>query len=323
MAAEDQQPIGSGFGAKTPASEVIAGADLSGKNAIVTGGYSGIGVETVRALASAGAKVTVPARDRAKAERELGGVAGDIEIADVDLADLATVKRFSDDYEATSRPLHLLINNAGIMACPEARVGPGWESQFGVNHLGHFAMTLGLVPALRRAQGGRLVALSSTAHIVTDIRWDDPHFRANDYDKWQAYGQAKTANALFALGADARGEADGIRAFSVHPGGIFTPLQRHIPDEEMVAMGWKNADGTIPDRVAAMFKTPEQGASTTVWAATSAQLEGRGGLYCENCDVAQLATPESQRWEHVRAWACDPEGAERLWAMSEKMLAEA
>ncbi|MEZ5984965.1 MAG: SDR family NAD(P)-dependent oxidoreductase [Hyphomonas sp.] len=323
MAAEDQAPIGSGFHAKSTAAEVIAGIDLSGKNAVVTGGYSGIGLETVRALASAGARVTVPARRLDTAEAALAHVAGDIEIAAMDLADLASIEKFTREYDETGRGLDILINNAGIMACPLARVGPGWESQFGVNHLGHMAMSLALAPAMQRTEGARLVALSSTGHIRSDIIWDDPNYLERPYDKWEAYGQAKTADALFALGVDRRGRDIGIRAFSVHPGGIFTPLQRHLPEEEMVALGWKAPDGSIPPMVQAMFKTPEQGASTTVWAATSPQLNGRGGVYCEDCDIARLATEDSQRWEHVRPWACDDERAERLWAMSEKMLTDA
>ncbi|MEO1475508.1 MAG: oxidoreductase, partial [Pseudomonadota bacterium] len=141
-------------------------------------------------------------------------------------------------------------------------------------------------------------------------------------DKWIAYGSAKSANALFALAVDHKAKEFGVRGFSVHPGGIFTPLQRHLPDEEMVALGWKNPDGTIPEMVQMMFKTPEQGASTATWAATSPKLEGKGGVYCEDCDVAKLATPDSQRWEHAREWICDDEKADRLWDMSEKMLAE-
>ena len=321
MAAQDQKPIGSGYGAKTEAADIVDGVDLSGKNVIVTGGYSGIGLETVRALAGAGASITVPARDRAKAEAALADIPGDVTIADMDLADVDSVRAFADAFVGSGKPLHMLINNAGIMACPEARVGPGWESQFGVNHLGHMALTVALLPALRKAGGARVVALSSTAHIIGGIDWDDPHFESRDYDKWQAYGQAKTANALFALELDARERDNGIRAFSVHPGGIFTPLQRHLPEEEMVAMGWKNADGTIPPAVAALFKSPEQGASTTVWAATSAQLDGMGGVYCEDCDIARLGDENSQRWEHVRTWACDPDQAARLWQASEAMLA--
>ena len=323
MAAEHQKPIGSGFGAKTPAAEVVQGLDLSGKNVIVTGGYSGIGIETVRALASVGANVTVPARRPDAAKAELETVEGDIEVAALDLGDLATVKAFANDYVSSGRALHILINNAGIMACPLARVGPGWESQFGICHLGHMALALGLLPALQKADGARMVALSSTAHIRGDVNWDDPNYETSDYDKWAAYAQAKSANALFALGADRRWDQYGITAFSVHPGGIFTPLQRHLTVEEMAAMGWMNPDGTVPDAVKAMFKTPEQGASTSTWAATSAQLEGRGGEYCEDCDIAQLAGPDSQRWHHAREWICDEDKADRLWAMSETMLASA
>ncbi|WP_300390156.1 oxidoreductase [Henriciella sp.] len=323
MAAADQQPIGSGFGAKTPASEVLKGRDLTGVNAVVTGGYSGIGLEMVRALAGAGADVTVPARRLDAAKDALADMPKDITVAEMDLADLDSVKRFAGDYVGSEAPLHILINNAGIMANPLTRVGPGWESQFAVNHLGHMTLVLGLEPALKRAEGARVVALSSTAHILTDVHWDDPHFREHDYDKWQAYGQSKSADALFANGLNRKWGEHGVKAFSAHPGGIFTDLQRHLPDEEMVQLGWKNPDGTIPEQVQKMFKTPEQGASTAVWAATSPQLEERGGEYCENCDIAQLADENSQRWEHAREWICDEEKADRLWEMSEKMLSEA
>ncbi len=323
MAASDQNPIGSGFGSRSTAADVIRDVTLSGRNAIVTGGYSGIGIETVRALASAGANVTVPARRPDVAKAALAAIKGEIETAAMDLADLASVRRFANDYVASGRPLDILINNAGVMACPLARVGPGWESQFGINHLGHMAMTMGLAAALNRASSPRVVALSSTGHVRSGILWDDPTYQTRAYDKWEAYGQAKSANALFALEMDKRGRETGLRAFSVHPGGIFTPLQRHLTDEEMVALGWKAADGTIPERVKAMFKTPEGGAATAVWAATSPQLEGKGGVYCEDCDIAPLATDASQRWEHCRSWICDDEGAARLWAMSENMLSAA
>lgn len=323
MAAADQVPVDSGFHAKSTAREVVAGIDLSGKNVIVTGGYSGIGLETVRALAGAGARVTVPARRVDAASAALADVAGEIEIAAMDLGDVASVRSFADQYLETDRPLHILINNAGIMATPFGRVGKGWETQFGTNHLGHMALALKLAPALQAAEGARVVALSSTGHVRSDVIWDDPNYEKRTYDKWEAYGQAKSANALFALGVDRLGRDVGVRAFSVHPGGIFTPLQRHLSDEEMAALGWKNADGTIPPAVQAMFKTPEQGASTTVWAATSPKLAGKGGVYCEDCNIAKPATPESQRWEHAREWIMDDARAERLWAMSEKMLADA
>ncbi|PCI59617.1 MAG: oxidoreductase [Kordiimonadales bacterium] len=318
----DQRPLGSRFHAKSTAQEVLDGLDLSGKNIIVTGGYSGIGFETVRALVGAGAHVTVPARRPDVAKAALADISDKIVVAEMDLSDLSSVTRFATHWINTGKPLHILINNAGIMACAESKIGLGWENQFGTNHLGHMALTTALLPSLRQASGARVIALSSTAHAITDVFWEDPHFENTPYEKWAAYGQAKTANALFALALDEREKASGIRAFSVHPGGIMTPLQRHLSDEEMVALGWKNADGTVPEQVQKMFKTTEQGASTTVWAATSRSLDGKGGLYCENCDIAQLATEDSKRWEHVRPWACDSERAEKLWAMSEKMLAD-
>lgn len=322
MAATDQVPVGSGFHAKSTASEVVDGMNLSGKHAIVTGGYSGIGLETVRALAGAGATVTVPARRPDAARDALAGIGG-VSVAAMDLADLASVRKFAQDYTSTHPKLHILINNAGIMACPLARVGPGWEAQFGTNHLGHFALYQGLLPSLRAASGARVVALSSTGHVRSDVIWDDPNYQSRAYDKWEAYGQSKSSNALFALGVDLREKGNGIRGFSVHPGGIFTNLQRHLPDEEMVALGWKSPDGGIPDMIKAMFKTPEQGASTTVWAATAPKLDGKGGVYCEDCDIARAATPESKRWEHARAWISDDAHAEKLWAMSDTFLATA
>ncbi len=323
MSKETQKPIGSGFGAKTPAADVVKGMDLSGKNVVVTGGYSGIGIEEVRALAGVGAHVTVPARRPDVAKQELASVEGTVEVASMDLADIGSVRKFARDYVESGRALDILINNAGIMACPLSRVGPGWESQFGVNHLGHMALAVGLLPALQKAETSRLVALSSTAHIRGDVNWDDPNYETSEYDKWDAYAQAKSANALFALGADRRWDEYGVTAFGVHPGGIFTPLQRHLTVEEMAAMGWMNPDGTVPPQIQAMFKTPEQGASTATWAATSPQLEGYGGEYCEDCDIAQLAGPDSQRWQHAREWICDEVKADRLWDMSEKMLATA
>jgi NAD(P)-dependent dehydrogenase (short-subunit alcohol dehydrogenase family) len=322
VAADQQRPIGSGFSRRSTAREVLAGVDLSGRNYIVTGGYSGIGIETVRALRDAGAGVTVPARSPERAREVLADVPG-VEVAAMDLADLTSVRAFARSWLDSGRALHGLVNNAGIMASPLARVGPGWESQFAICHLGHFELARALGPALKAAGGARVVALSSTAHAISDVHWDDPHFLVHDYDKWQAYGQAKTADALFALGLDLRWRDEGVRAFSVHPGGIFTPLQRHLGDEEMVALGWKNPDGSLPPHVAALFKSPEQGAATTIWALTSPLLDGKGGLYCEDCDVARLADQESQRWEHVRPWAVSDESAERLWTMSEAMIADA
>lgn len=316
-----QQPIGSGFGHGSTTTDVLRGIDLHDKNFIVTGGYSGIGLESVRALAAAGAHVIVPARNRKKAEAALADMPGDVIIADMDLGKLNSVRKFTEDFNSEYKALHGLINNAGIMACPLTRIGNDWESQFATCHIGHFELTRGLERVLKNTEGARVVALSSTAHAICDVHWDDPHFHTHAYDKWQAYGSAKSANAIFALGVDERWQGEDVRAFSVHPGGIFTPLQRHLTDEEMVVLGWKNADGSVPPAVAAMFKNTEQGGATAVWAATSPSLNDMGGLYCEDCDIAQAATEESQRYHHAREWIGDVGNAHRLWEMTERMIA--
>jgi len=309
-----QVPLGSGFGPRTTAAEAIDGIDLTGKYAIVTGGYSGLGIEVVRALTAAGASVTVPAR-RPEVARDALAEAGleDVEVDAMDLADQDSVKAFADRCRESGRPLDLLINNAAVMAAPLTRVGPGWESQFATNHLGHFTLTNLLWPLLAAADGARVVELSSTGHKLSPIRFDDLHFE-HGYDKWVAYGQAKTANSLFAVELDARGSGDGVRAFAVHPGGIMTPLQRHLPREEMIAAGWMDADGNVDDR----FKTPEQGAATTVWAATSPLLDGKGGVYLEDVDIASPTDPASPsaRIRGVDAHAIDREAAARLWEVS-------
>lgn len=316
----EQKPIGSGFGHRSTASDVLENIDLHGKTFIVTGGYSGIGIESVRALAAAGANVIVPARNPEKAESNLASVVGEIAIADMDLGDLNSVSKFTREFNSSYSHLDGLINNAGIMACPLMRIGKDWESQFATCHIGHFQLTLGLETLLKKTEGARVVALSSTAHAICDVHWHDPHFHSQNYDKWQAYGSAKSANALFALGVDERWQADGVRAFSVHPGGIFTPLQRHLTEEEMVILGWKNEDGTQPPAVKALFKNTEQGGATAVWAATNSMLSGLGGLYCEDCDIAQAATEDSQRYHHARDWIGNVENAERLWEMTEGMI---
>ncbi|MGW5263038.1 SDR family NAD(P)-dependent oxidoreductase [Microbispora sp. NPDC004025] len=306
-----QHRIGSGFGPRTTAREVLAGIDLSGRTALVTGGYSGLGLETTRALSSAGAQVIVPARRPAAAKEALRDIPR-TETHELDLADLRSVRVFAETLVETGRTIDLVVANAGIMACPETRVGPGWEAQFAVNHLGHFALVNHLRPAL--ADGGaRVVSVSSGAHFGSGIRWNDIHFR-DGYDKWLAYGQSKTANILFAVHLDALGAAAGIRAFSLHPGSILTPLQRHIPRAEQVALGWISPGGTPAED----FKTPEQGAATTVWAATSPLLEGHGGVYCEDCDVAEVATGDTAGGR-VAPWAVDPGEAARLWDLSAEL----
>ncbi len=325
MAISDQVPTNSGFAARTDGAEVLAELDVAGKTAIVTGGYSGIGLETVRALAGKDMAVIVPVRSPRKAAETLAAVEGRVKTVPLDLADLASIRRFGESMVVELDRLDLLVNNAGIMACPEMRVGPGWESQFGVNHMGHFALTKTLMPLIENTAGSRVVALSSTAHKLTDIRWDDIQFERDAYDKWQAYGQAKTANALFANALSRRLADKGSLAFAVHPGGIFTPLQRHLPQEEMVALGWLDESGEPTDLAKAGFKTPAQGCSTTLWAATSSNLEGKPGVYCEDCDIAAPTDPESPmaRYRGVDAHACDDESAERLWEVSEALLAAA
>lgn len=313
-----QAAINSGFDKDSSASEVIAGIDLTGKLAVVTGGYSGLGLETTRALAAAGASVLVPARRPEHARAELAALAdlpGSIEVDALDLGDLASVKAFAQRFIDSGKSIDILINNAAIMACPETRLAQDWEAQFATNHLGHFAMTLLLYPALAANGGARVVSLSSTGHKLSPIRWDDVMFTRDDYNKWIAYGQAKTANSLFAVELDARGQKDKVRAFAVHPGGIMTPLQRHLPKEEMIALGWIDEAGTVN----AIFKDTEQGAATTVWAATAPGLEGLGGVYCEDCDIADCTVPGSDtaRYQGVDAHAVDAEEARKLWALSE------
>ncbi|MFJ4168312.1 SDR family NAD(P)-dependent oxidoreductase [Paenarthrobacter sp. NPDC089714] len=309
-----QHHLGSGFGHYSTAAEVISGIDLSGKSAIVTGGYSGLGLETVRALVSAGAQVTVPARrvEHARSVLAEAGLDG-VSVAPLDLADQESVKAFATHYLAEHPSLDILVNNAAVMASPEQRVGPGWEAQFATNHLGHYTLVNLLWPALAAAGAARVISLSSTGHKLSPIRFEDMDF-AGGYDKWQAYGQAKTANALFAVELDRLGRAFGVRAFAVHPGGIMTELQRHLPREEMVAAGWMDAEGNLREG----FKTPEQGAATSVWAATSPLLAGKGGVYCEDCDVAEPTDHQSPlaRYQGVDAHAVDRDAARTLWERS-------
>ncbi|MET7676898.1 SDR family NAD(P)-dependent oxidoreductase, partial [Streptomyces seoulensis] len=296
MSTPAQHKIGSGFGADSTADDVLRGIDLTGKLAIVTGGYSGLGLETTRALAKAGAHVVVPARRPDAAREALAGIE-DVEVDELDLGDLDSVRGFAERFLASGRSIDFLIDNAGIMACPETRVGPGWETQFATNHLGHYALANRLWPALAAGDGARVVSVSSRGHHLSPVRWDDVQW-TEGYDKWQAYGQAKTANALFALQLDTLGRDSGVRAFSLHPGGIMTPLQRHLPKEEMVERGWIDEQGNPLNP--AGFKTPEQGAATQVWAATSPRLDGLGGLYLEDCDVAE----PSCSWTSPRSTGC-------------------
>jgi NAD(P)-dependent dehydrogenase (short-subunit alcohol dehydrogenase family) len=314
-----QAPIGSGFGAATTAAEVIRGLDLRGKLAVVTGGYAGIGLETVRALCSAGANVIVPARDRAKAEKALASIPR-VTLETLDLMDPWSIDGFANRFLATNDALHVLINNAGIMASPLVRDVRGYEAQFSTNHLGHFHLTCRLWPALRKARGARVIALSSYAHRRAGVDFDDPNFERREYDRWVAYGQSKTANALFAVTLDAVGKRYGVRAFSVHPGGVASDLIRHLSAGEIAAYKIFDEAGKpiiAPDR---NMKTPEQGAATSVWCATSPQLEGCGGVYCADCEIApSLPGDDSTEMHGVRPRATDSAAAERLWRLSERL----
>lgn len=312
MTITEQQPLGSPFSATSTAQEVLAGIDLSGATAVVTGGYSGLGLETTRGLAAAGARVVVPARRPAAARAALADV-DRCEVISMDLADLGSVRTAAAQLAGTLGKIDFLMAVAGVMATPERRIGPGWESQLAVNHFGHFALVCALYPLLAAAHGARVVVNSSAGHTLTDFRRHDPHFRTG-YDKWLAYGQAKTANALFAVQLDALGRADGVRAFALHPGKIITGLQREMSRQEQIDRGWIDEHGTV---IGTDFTTPAQGAATGLWAATSAMLDGRGGLYLEDCEVARISGPGTPMDDGgVRAYAVDPVSAARLWELS-------
>ena len=314
-----QASIGSGFGAASTAAEVIAGCDLTGKTAVVTGGYSGIGLETVRAFRSAGAKVIVPARDLAKAQTNLACMP-DVHLDTMDLLDPGSIDVFAQQFLKGNDKLHILVNNAGIMAPPLMRDARGYESQFSANHLGHFQLTCRLWPALVAAGGARVVALSSYGHRRAGVNFHDPNFECRVYDPWIAYGQSKTANALFAVGLDSIGQRQGVRGFSVHPGGIVTDLIRHMPQAQIDASEIIDKTGKPIIDPENNKKTPQQGAATSVWCATSPQLDGLGGVYCENCDIAPaLPSDDSKEMRGVRPRATDPVAAGRLWQLSEQL----
>jgi len=314
-----QTPIHSGFGFTTTAREALAGRDLTGKTAIVTGGYDGLNLEVTRVLAGAGATVVVPARTLDKARAALAGIPR-VEIAAMDLMNPASIDAFAEGFLRSGRALDILVNGAGIMVPPLERDARGNESQFSTNHLGHFQLTARLFPALRRANGARVVAVSSRGHRIAGVDFDDPNFEQRDYDRWIGYGQSKTANVLFAVHLDMLGEAHGVRAFALHPGSIITGLARHMSHDELRAAGVVFDDQGQPSVAASSgLKTVEQGAATIVWCATSAQLDGMGGVYCEDVDVSEVAADGAAPGAGVRTWAIDPEFASRLWSLSEKL----
>jgi len=313
----EQKPIGSGFGASTTAEEALGGRNLSGKTVVVTGGYSGLGLETTRVLANAGATIIVPARRPDEARRQLDGIPR-VEIAALDLLDPRSIDAFADAFGESGRPLHILIDSAGVMAPPLTRDSRGYESQFSANHLGHFQLAARLWLSLRRSGGARVVSVSSRGHQFSGVDFEDPNFERRTYDKWLAYGQSKTANVLFAVALDRRGQSENVRAFSVHPGSIVTELARHLTEEDLQKFGLeRKPDGTISLENRTGFKTVPQGAATIVWCAANSRLDGMGGVYCEDCDIAELSPAEGQIEKGVRPQAVDSALADRLWQLSE------
>jgi NAD(P)-dependent dehydrogenase (short-subunit alcohol dehydrogenase family) len=307
--------ITSPFSSTSTAADVIEGIDLTGKRAIVTGGASGIGIETARALAGAGAAVTIAVRDadagnRAAAELNASGLSGTVSVGRLDLSNRVSVAEFVSGW---SGPLDILVNNAGVMANPLQRTQEGWESQFATNHLGHLNLALGLHESLRAAGSARIVAVSSTAHLRGGVDFDDINFEHRAYDPWVAYSQSKTANVLFAVEASRRWAGDGITANALNPGGIMTRLQRHQSPEQMEAMEARRVQMQVE------WKTPEQGAATSVFVATSPLLDGIGGRYFDDANEAELSTPAKPGG--VAAYALDPADASRLWDISAAMLA--
>lgn len=323
-----QKPIGSGFNATSTSKEVIKGIDLTGKIAIVTGGYAGIGLETTKTLSSAGATVIVPARDIEKAKKSLEGIPN-IELETMDLMNPASIDRFAEKFLITNRPLHLLINNAGIMWVPLVRDERGYESQLSTNHLGHFQLTSRLWSALVKANGARVINVSSWGHHFSRFNFEDPNFLNREYETLLGYGQSKTANVLFSLELDIRGKNFGVRSFSLHPGAIVeTDLKRHMTPEQLRSTGVMDKEGNIIRDASKGLKTIQQGASTTIFAATSPLLNNIGGVYCENTEVAELDLQDGDprkrmhgvtRIESVMPYALEEDTAKKLWSTSEEL----
>lgn len=327
-----QKPIGSGFNATSTTTDVIKGIDLTGKIAIVTGGDSGLGLEITKTLTVAGAIVIVPARDTEKAKQNLIGIYN-VEIERLDLTNPASINAFAEKFLASHRPLHMLINNAGVMWTPLQRDERGYEGQFSTNHLGHFQLTAKLWNALKKANGGRVVNVSSSGHHYSPVLFEDVNYNTRKYDKFEAYGQAKTANILFTVELDKKAQPFGVRAYSLHPGLILeTNLARHLRSEDFVTLGVLHADGTPNAEAEAALKkiqkTKEQGAATTVWAATNPQLKDIGGVYLEDADITnfnpnlynrEVAKINPPGIPGVAPFALEPEAAQKLWSLSEEL----
>ncbi|WP_238859368.1 SDR family NAD(P)-dependent oxidoreductase [Clostridium sp. YIM B02569] len=315
-----QTPINSKYNFFTTAKDVIDGINLKGKIAIVTGGYSGIGMETAKVLAEAGATVIIPARDIEKAKGAMDNIPN-IEIEHLDLMDPMSIDSFAQKFINSQRSLHILINSAGIMAPPLIRDKRGYESQFATNHLGHFQLTARLWPALKNAKSARVISVSSRAQRLGGVNFDDPNFQKTEYDSWKAYAQSKSANSLFAVELDRLGKTHGVRAFSVHPGLIpTTNLGRFSVNGKTTVQELKtNTRKDDTNTKSNEFKTIEQGAATSVWCATNSILDGMGGVYCEDCNIAEAVPYDSLKDNGVRPWAIDKNLAKKLWILSEEL----
>ena len=307
------------FGATSTTDDVLQGVDLSGKRVLVTGVSAGLGVETARALAAHGAQVVGAARDLDKARTATAGIPN-LELVELDLASLASVRACADALNADGRPFDLVIANAGVMACPFGKTADGFETQFGTNHLGHFVLANRIAGLM--TPGSRLVSLASSGHRFSDVNLEDPNFDQGGYTEFGAYGRSKTANILFAVEFDRRHRDRGVRATAVHPGGIQTELGRHMTPETTQAMiDSINAAAQADPSTAFSWKTIPQGAATSVWAGVVAAPDEVGGRYCEDCPVAELVEGSDIR-RGVRSYALDADRAKALWALSEKMVGE-
>lgn len=309
------------FGANTTTTEVLEGIDLRGKVALVTGGSSGLGQETARSLADKGAHVILTARDVPKGENVAAAIRAStgnqqIEVETLELGSLASVRAFADRFLARHDRLHILVNNAGVMACPFAKTADGFEMQFGSNHIGHFLMTCLIAPALRRAAPSRIVSVSSRGHHLSPVVFDDLHFARRPYQKWASYGQSKTANVLFAVELERRLSSHGVHANALHPGAILTELGRHLEPEDLEFLRSRAPAGST-----LQFKSVEAGAATSVFTATAPELEGRGGLYLEDCHVAAI-NDAPDALDGVKSYAIDAGNAQRLWDVSERLVGQ-
>jgi NAD(P)-dependent dehydrogenase (short-subunit alcohol dehydrogenase family) len=326
MPALDQTIARKTFGATSTTDDVLEGVNLKGKRVLVTGVSAGLGVETARALVAHGADVVGAARDLTKAKAATAGVrtatknGGGLELIELDLASLDSVRVCANALVDAGKPFDLVIANAGVMACPFGKTVDGFETQFGTNHLGHFVLVNRIVSLMKR--DSRLVNLSSAGHRYSDVDLDDPNFERTPYDPWAAYGRSKTANILFAVEFDRRHKAEGVRATAVHPGGIQTELGRHIGEEGLKQLVERvNAATRAAGEPDFKFKTIPQGAATSVWAGVVASADDVGGRYCEDCHVAEIE-PDAAKRAGVKPYALNPETAKALWAKSEKMAGE-